>query len=313
MDGDKKIPIFGREREEYDARLNAFKPVYLAGHSPTEELSWVLYDRDDPRHQNIRSDIRSDDELPRGAVVLTVDLSALSPREAKLLRENAREGEALYIPPQSHAVYLTAHEHVLKPIARGLTRHFDKRSHANDPMTPKNQSYGVGALWDRNPDADSDDRYHLRVSGNNQPESPVSGLRRVCISGSLNALLSRMALEMPTNIPNYHAFDDKPMFGDKTKLLSVYVADQLGQEVSQRVMRSSGSMEEGASKRFGWSHDPEQNPLRDKMQRIDAEAQRIREKHELNMAGSKRGVSPAGSFGDRQVRQEEVPGSGRKF
>ena len=271
----KNIPIFGREWERHSARLNAYKQVHLSRRSTQDEMSWVLYDRDDPKHASIPLDIQNADDLPRGAVVLSVDMTPLSHREAKLIKESVGDGEKVIIPPQAHAIYLTTHENVLKPMAGALRANFDKRSNTHDMPGPENQSYGISVLWDKKPEDDQDDRYHLRVPGNNHPESPVPGLRRLATGTALGDLLSRMALEFPTNIPHYHNFEDKPMFGDKNKVMSAVMADELGQEVSRRMMGISGSKEEGFSRRFVWQHDAEKNPVRAMLERVDAEAERI--------------------------------------
>lgn len=308
----KKIPVYGREREVYESRLNAFKPVQLGNRRVEEELSWVLYDRDDANHQRIPRDIRTADDLPRGAVVVSVDMTELSRREAELIRESYRPGEAVTIPPHGHAIYITAHEHVLQPMARGLRRQFDKRSHDGEPRTPENQDQGVGVLWDRNPEREHDERYHLRVAGNNHPESPAPGLRRVCIDGSVKDLLSRLALDMPTNIPHYHAHDDKPMLGNKTKVMSAVVADEFGMELTRRITMSSGAKEVGFSHRFSWPQDAERNPVRRKIKLVDDEAARIEAKYEAEYGRAARGVKPTDSHSDRAATIAEQRGAGWK-
>ncbi|MBY0406973.1 MAG: hypothetical protein K2Q01_04725, partial [Rickettsiales bacterium] len=106
----KSKPMFGREREVLDARLNDFRQVMMNGRGNQQEMSWVLFDKDDPAHAHIPGNIRSMEDLPRGAVVLTVDLSPLSREEEAAMREHEGQmRQRLDIPKQSHAIYLTAH------------------------------------------------------------------------------------------------------------------------------------------------------------------------------------------------------------
>ncbi len=269
----RQIPMLGRERTDWQARLNAAKQVNLANRGQ-DELSWVLYDKNDPAHENIPSVISNSRQLPFGAVVMSVDMTPTSAEEAQLIRKhNERHGDNLPTPPQNHAIYFTAHEDIIKPLATTFHRSFDRRTHMKEPMTRENQTYGHMVRWDVPPAGDEVEHYHMQIPGNNHPKSPVEGLRRIALSSSLPRIMERLALEGPSSLPGYHEFPDRAMLNGKHGIMSMHLASELGQQISERIQGRAGVREENFSERFAW---PVDNKIAERIARVaksDAEMQ----------------------------------------
>ena len=165
----------GRERDDNNSRLNSFKRVHLGNRSAESEASWVLFDKNDPRHASIPRDINRAEDLPHGALVISVDMSPLSGAEEQFLKNHmAQYGDKLDIPPQGHVIYITGRENQVMPLRKTLTRTIDRRSHADEPMSRDNTRHGVSVLMDMPPQEEHHDNYHFNITGNNHPKKPGS-------------------------------------------------------------------------------------------------------------------------------------------
>lgn len=302
--------MIGRERTDGDARLNAFKPVQLGHRARHEEVSWVLFDKNDPRHADIPGHILSERDLPRGALVISVDMGPLPQAEIAAIRE--RDGHRpdrppTPIAPQAHAIYITGGETELGGVKTLLSRDIDKRTHDRQPYTRESFDGGAGVLWDRPEPGDTGCNYHMRVSGNNHPEAPVKGLRRLATGAPVYKMLERMSMEGLAGLE----FAEKRALGDKPGLMSPYLARELGKDIGASVMRATGQAEEGVHDRMKW---PEGNAVEARIARLeesdrrmiaDAEAEKARRtpprpaaKHADRTHGEGNGRQPAGSGWD---------------
>ncbi len=262
----RKLPkMLGRERDDNDSRLNAFKQVRLGNRDIQEEISWVLFDKNDPHHSTIPSEIYSERELPHGALVVSVDLTPLSQAEIEEWRkQDETHGEKTKLPLQSHAVYITGREGQLKALKSALTRTVDKRTHGDEYNTPQNTNYGVPVTFDR-PDPEHDcTNYHMLISGNNHPESPVEGLRRITTGGSLFRMIERMSVEGPSSASGYI---NMPLMANKYGLMSPHLAKEFFLEVSEQVRRRTSNAEEGLFQRLQWP-EGEANSIQSKLENL---------------------------------------------
>lgn len=276
-DEPKKQPkMIGRERDDRDSRLNAAKRVTLGDRSSADEISWVLFDANDRHHDNIPATIESERDLPNGALVISVDMSPLSQAEIGTYhRHNAESEDKLEIPPQSHAIYLTGREDQLKAARVALTRKIDKRVHRDEPHTSANTNYGVQVLVDKPEEHEHFDNYHLSIGGNNHPQSPVDGLRRITVGGSLFKIMERLSVEGPMS----HEFKNRPLLNQKVNLVSPHLAKELFFEMVSAVRSRTGRHEQGLFERLQWPEGDE-NTIQGKLDRLAAADQRILEKAE---------------------------------
>jgi hypothetical protein len=84
--------MVGRERDDNDSRLNSYHKVTLGNRSNQDEISWVLFDKNDDSHAKIPPHIQKQSDLPHGALVISVDLTALSMAEANEYKRQIEEG-----------------------------------------------------------------------------------------------------------------------------------------------------------------------------------------------------------------------------
>ncbi|NBO19461.1 MAG: hypothetical protein EBV03_09610 [Proteobacteria bacterium] len=286
--------MYGRERDDANSRLNAYKRVRLGNRSLQEERSWVLYDKNDPRHADIPSDIKSERDLPFGALVMSVDMSPLSEGEKRFLRQYELEDgmSPVNIPPQAHAIYFTGREEQLAQLRVALSRTIDKRVHGDEQPNARNTDHGVAVFVDK-PSADEGyEGYHLGVAGNNHPQSPVAGLRRITTGGSLYKVMERISVEGPSTL------NSRTLLGSKVMLASPYLAKELHQEVATAVRTSTSSAEKGLADRLRWP-DGEANLIQLKLNALAAMDAKILARAEEDRARYGHGGKTASVSGEK--------------
>lgn len=236
----------------------------------------MLFDKNDPRHASIPQDITRAEDLPHGALVISVDTSPLSEAEVSFLKKRSAEtGDAIDIPPQGHAIYITGREGQVEPLRKALTRKIDKRAHPDEPYGPHNVNYGVTVLVDKPNEHEHYDDYHMTIAGNNHPQSPVEGLRRIATNGEFYKVVERLSVEGPMS----HEHANRALLDQRPMLLSPHAAKELFDEMTEAVRSRSGRHEKGLFERLKWP-EGRANEIQGKLDRLAAQDELIQARAE---------------------------------